>query len=283
MGYMLKRYLEETTDGDPGGGGAADEVALVEEKEARVFGWRPAEEFDGPPERWKSAGEFLAEGKRINGFLRKDLDKLRNELTKRDQTLAELQSTIVQFAEFHRETEARAYDRAKKELQDARRDALRNNDGDMVVEIEDRLNALGDAPPKLPINIPTPSTTPEPDPTWITWVNENSWFKDNTKLRAISNGYADIVRAESPNLVGRPFLDEVKRRVQEDFPEHFQSPARRHPTAVGSSDDSRGPSGSRKTYADLPAEAKQACDKFVKQKLIPSREAYVRDYFGDAA
>ena len=250
------------------------------EKEARLFGWRPAEEFDGPPERWKPADEFLEEGKRINGFLRKDLDKLRNELTKRDRTLAEMQQTITEFAKFHQETETRAFERARKELQDARKAALRDNDGELVVEIEERLEKLGDAP-KVPQFQGQPQPQPDqPDPIWTEWVGENKWFTSNPKLRAITNGYADIVRSEQPNLTGRDFLDTVKSRVMEDFPEHFRSEGSRRPNAVGSSSDTRQNS-TGKTYADLPDDAKKACDKFVKQKLIPSREAYVRDYFGD--
>jgi len=48
------------------------------EHEAKLFGWNP--DYEGPGK--KSAEEFLEEGKRINGFLRKDLDKIRAELGK---------------------------------------------------------------------------------------------------------------------------------------------------------------------------------------------------------
>lgn len=282
-----KQFYLEANDGegsDLGGGeGSADNsnaAALAAEKEARLFGWRPQDEFDGPEEKWKPAEEFLEEGKRINGFLRKDLDKLRHELTKRDQTLSELQQTIAQFAQFHQETEVRAFERAKKELQDARKAALRENDGELVVEIEERLEKLGDAPKEVFKRPPQEESQAGPDPVWTGWVAENRWFEENTKLRAITNGYGDIVRAENPKLTGLAFLEEVKRRVQEDFPEHFRSEGARRASSVGSSSESRTSQG-KKTYSDLPPDARAACDKFVKQKLIPSREAYVRDYFGD--
>lgn len=283
MNRMPNLYLNAIVEGgDPGssGDGTPDPAVAAAEKEARLFGWKPADEFDGPVERWKPADEFLEEGKRINGFLRKDLDKLRHELTKRDQSLLEMQQTIQQFAQFHQETEARAFERAKKELKDARKAALRENDGELVVEIEERLEKLGDAPAPIQLRQPTPQTSQQPDPVWTNWVAENSWFTENNKLRAITNGYGDIVRAEQPALVGLPFLEEVKRRVQADFPEHFRSEESRRASAVGNSSEHRQGVG-KKTYADLPADAKAACDKFVKQKLIPSREAYVRDYFGD--
>jgi hypothetical protein len=259
----------------------APEAVEAVEKEAQLLGWIPQEEFKGPPEKWRPAEEFLEEGKRINGFLRKDMDKLRAELAKRDGTVAEMQRTMREFASFHQQTEQKAYERALRALKDERKEALREGDGAKVVEIEDQMDQLAEAAPQVREQAPAAKAPPTEDPVWVAWVGENAWFRDNVKLRAISNGYGDIVRAENPTLVGRPFLEEVKRRVQEDFPEHFQNGERKKAAAVGGSGESRGTGG--KGYASLPQEAKDACDRFVKQGLVPSREAYVKDYFGGEA
>lgn len=278
--WMKFRLMDEAGEGgDPGSGGGGEgsgpDTSAVE-AEARTFGWRPQEEFNGPAEKWRSAEEFLEEGKRINGFLRKDLQKLQSQLTARDATIADLQRSITEFAEFHRMTEQRAYEKARKELQDARKEALRNNDGDTVVEIEERLEAL--KPPAAP-KTPEAAPAPKADPVWDGWVAQNQWFTNDKKLNAVANSYSALVRQENPDLVGVNFLEEVKRRVVEDFPEKFQS-RREAPPAVLRGGESRGGSG-RKTFADLPAEAKQACDKFVKQGFVKDRETYVRDYFGE--
>lgn len=273
-----RRFFEAADDGI-GGGGAGDPVAA--ESEARMFGWVPKEEFKGPEEKWRTAEEFLEEGKRINGFLRKDLDKLRSALTQRDADIADLRSTIEEFAKFHQETEARAYERAKKTLQEERKAALRENDGERVADIEERLEMLGDGPKDLfPKKQPQRPTASQSDPVWEGWLSENPWFAKDQRLRAVTNGYADIVKAEAPNLVGRAFLDEVTRRVQQDFPEHFGNSERKRASAVGGSGEHRAGTG-KKSYADLPAEAQAACDKFVKQGLIKSREDYVKEYFGE--
>ena len=63
-----------------------------------MFGWRPQEEWTGPAERWRTAEEFLEEGKRINGFLRKDMATLRAEIGRRDQAIAEMRQLVA--AEF---------------------------------------------------------------------------------------------------------------------------------------------------------------------------------------
>ena len=72
------------------------------------------------------------------------------------------------------------------------------------------------------------------------------------------------------------FLASRKEKVQSTFKK--STPSAR-PSPVDVSTPSRG-STSKKSYADLPAEAKQACDKFVKQGLL-SKDQYVKDYFGE--
>ena len=281
---MSEEQVMEQVAGEQGAGEqGGNEAQAAAEKEARLFGWRPQEEYDGPAERWKPADEFLEEGKRINGFLRKDLDKLRAELSKRDASIAELKTTMREFAAFHQETEKKAYERAVKELKEERKIALREGDGERLVQIEDRIEELNEAAPKgrQPQQEQEQRPDPAQDPVWQGWVAENKWFRESPKLRAISNGYGDLVRAESPHLFGREFLDEVKRRVQEDFPEAFENTERKRASAVGGAGETRGNGGGAKSYNALPPEAKVQCDKFVKSGMVASREQYVKDYFGE--
>lgn len=254
------------------------------EAEARLLGWKPLEEFNGPPERWRDAEAFLEKGKQINGFLRKDFDKLRKELELRDQRIASLEGNIREFAEYHRETEARAYKRAIASLQEERKAALRESDGARVVEIEEQLDELKEASQKqIAPRAIAPRDPAQPDPAFVAWVDANPWYKENRTLRALVHDYAEEVKRQNPALVGTAFLDHVKQLVQFEHPELFDSPERRRPSAVSSADDTRRPAGGRgKTYADLPIEARIACDKFVKQGYL-TKETYVKDYFGDDA
>ena len=65
--------------------------------------------------------------------------------------------------------------------------------------------------------------------------------------------------------------------LAEEFPTKFgkkQSPASRVESGSGRTGRS---SGNAQTYDNLPSEAKAACDRFVKQKLM-TREQYVADF-----
>lgn len=255
-----------------------------EEVEARLLGWKSLDEFSGDPARWRPANEFLEKGKQINGFLRKDLEKIRNELRRRDAQISELQTSIMQFAEYHKETEARALERARKELNAARKEAIRAQDGERVVEIEERLENLDEAAAQMRVTPPVVVQKPaEPDPIFKQWVDANPWYSNDRVLRALTHDYAEELKQISPQLVGLEFLDQVKQRVMEAHPEFFKNPAKTRPVAVGTGSAESLPRQSRKrTYADLPEEARRACDQFVKKGFV-TQESYVRDYFGDDA
>lgn len=264
---------------------AEDRRVPAAETEARMFGWKPLEEFGGPPEKWRDAEAFLEKGKQINGFLRKDFEKLRNELSMRDQRIAALENNIQEFAEYHRETEARAYERAIANLKEERKAALRESDGDRVVQIEEQLDDLKEAASKqkLAPRAPAPRDPSTPDPAFVAWVDQNPWYQENRVLRSLTHDYAEELKQHEPGLVGQAFLNRVKQLVQTNHPELFQNPERGRPNAVTGGDDSRLSGRSRgKTYADLPAEARATCDKFVKKGFL-TKEAYVKDYFGDEA
>jgi hypothetical protein len=254
------------------------------EAEARIFGWKPLEEFNGPPERWRNAESFLEKGRQINGFLRKDFEKLRTELSVRDQRIAALELNIREFAEYHRETEARAYERAIANLKEERKAALRESDGERVVQIEEQLDDLqAAAKTKLAPRAPAPRDPNTPDPAFVAWVENNSWYKENRVLRSLTHDYAEELKQKEPNLLGTAFLDKVKEIVQDNHPELFQNPERTRPGTVTGGSDTRTPrAGRSKTYADMPVEARIACDKFVKKGFL-TKEAYVKDYFGDEA
>ena len=60
-------------------------------------------------------------------------------------------------------------------------------------------------------------------------------------------------------------------------PDKFKNPRRQQAAAVEGAGGSTYRSGGVKGYADLPPEAKAACDKFVNQKLITQKQ-YLAEY-----
>jgi len=123
-----------------------------------------------------------------------------------------------------------------------------------------------------------PEPTPEAiDPNLQAWLDRNTWFGQDKRLTAVVNGVGESLRLELPLLKGQAFLDKLDEVLAEEFPNKFgkkQSPSSR--VESGSGRQSRS-GGNAQSYDNLPSEAKSACDRFVKQKLM-TREQYVADF-----
>lgn len=245
------------------------------EVEAKQFGWMPLEEYKGNPDEWKDAETFLRRGKEINGFLRKDLEKIKEDNRKKEAELAEIRATMEEFRKYHNDTEARAYKRAVEELKAEKIEAIERGDGVRVVEIDDQIDQIKEAQQTKPEAKKDP--VPGYDADYVSWAKSNLWFSTDAELQSLALLIGQEINATEPNIKGRAFYDEVSKRVKEAVPEKFENPAR-NSSNVASSSDGRSPSTKKKKgYSDLPAEAKAACDKFVKQKLM-TQEQYVSEY-----
>jgi len=259
--------------------GEVSEVASNEPSEsevkARRLGWMPKEEYKGNPDQWRDADEFLQRGEEIHGYLKADLQKLQQTISQRDNEIAEMRSAMEQFRQFHNETEARAYKRAIDELKQLKATAVSQGDGEKVVEIDEELDKLKEAQRKP--EAPKQSSKGGDNGDFTTWIQENRWYAEDVELQEMADAFGDVVRRKNPSVTGKEFLDEVAKRVKKAAPEKFENPARSR-AAVSSSSDSRPAGGSKKKgYNDLPAEAKAACDKFVKQKML-TVDQYLAEY-----
>lgn len=260
------------------------EILGAVETEARQFGWVPKEDFKGNEDDWKDAETFVKRGKEINGFLRNDLEKIKGLVkTEREAHAAEIkeiQSTIEEFKKYHNETETRAYKRALDDLKNQKAVAIEQGDGSLVVDIDEQIQNIKEAQRSNETSKTLKKEVPVNNgvhPLFNTWVKENLWYKADAELKALADIIADEVGSANPELQGMPFYEEVTKLVKEAQPEKFQNPARKN-SSVSSSSDGRSPSTNKKKgYNDLPTEAKAACDKFVKQKLM-TQEQYVAEY-----
>lgn len=245
------------------------------EVEAKQFGWMPLEDYKGNPDEWKDAETFLRRGKEINGFLRKDLEKIQADNRKKEAELAEIRATVEEFRKYHNDTEARAYKRAVEELKKEKVVAIEQGDGGRVVEIDDEIDRIKEAQQTKPEV--KKETAPGYDADYVTWAKANLWFSTDAELQSLALLIGQEINATDSSIKGRAFYDEVTKRVKEAAPDKFENPAR-NSASVASSSDGRNPSTKKKKgYNDLPAEAKSACDKFVKQKLM-TQEQYVSEY-----
>lgn len=262
---------------------AATDTHVDTEDRARRLGWVPKDDFKGDPDKWRPADEFLSRGEQILPILRRDNEKLHDRLSKFERLIAEKDEATKEVLEYTRKSEDRAYQRARSDIQREIEAAAANADPNTVRQKMAELDKLEENKPVAPKQRTEAAASPAVDPEIQDWLGKNDWYGKDRAL----NGYAtDIwsqLERDAPGMTTAERLAETKKRTVDKFPEKFGINPRREGAAAvaepGSAATGRKKTG--KTYEDLPADAKRACDRFVK--MIPgyTKEDYTKNYEWD--
>ena len=265
----------------------SNEVSPEVQHEAESQGWVPKERFRGNESDWVDADTFVKRGREILPILRKNNENLIKDLQATKDQLKEFREAAEEFKKFQRESyerKAQEYEGQIREIKESRAQAISDGDGQKVNALDDALDQAKEnfkeakQSVKDVVSAKDPEPTPEAiDPGLQAWLDRNTWFGQDKRLTAMVNGIGENLRLELPLLKGQAFLDKLDEVLAEEFPNKFgkkQSPSSR--VESGSGRQSRS-GGNAQSYDNLPSEAKSACDRFVKQKLM-TREQYVADF-----
>lgn len=258
---------------DGAGGGAIDYEAR-----AKALGWVPPEEFKGDPSRHVDAETFVKRGEEIMPILKAQNKRLEREL-------ADLRKTVAKASDYFSRAEQRGYEKAMADIQARQEAAVETGDvaahraaaKDAEVLRKEMEGAKSAASGDDEIS---PEQRAEE---FADWGKVNKWYATNSVMAAYADSQAGLMAKAKGGFLGREDLDAVAEKVREkfedDFPDAFgKAAAPRQKTPHVDAGGSRQPIRGGKTFNDLPNEAKQACDKWVKQGLIKSREDYVKSY-----
>lgn len=264
----------------------APEVPPVE-AEARHQGWVPKEEFRGSEEDWIDADTFVKRGKEINPILKKNNERLLRELDSQKKQMEELRKATEEFKKFQKdqfEHKAVTLEAEIRDLKEQKRVAITQGDGDLAVNLDDKIDALKEEKQQAKEDskeAPAPQAVKtQEDPELSAWVEKNSWYKNDVRMAAATNVIAEDIHASKPWLKGAAFLAELDEALEGNFaPERLGRTTKKtvRSPVEGSTGGSSSSVSGKQTYDKLPAEAKAACDMFVKQKLI-TRDQYLADY-----
>lgn len=238
------------------------------EAEAKELGWVPKEEFRGPEDKWSDAEEYVRRGEEILPIVRANNKKLIEKTQKQEAELAEMRKTLDEFKGWRTQTEKRAYEQAMKNIESRQRQAVEEQDVEAFEEAVKDKESL--------VTRTTEAQEPQPDPVAAAWTKENDWFNTDPVMQQFAIAHHGQLLKEKPGLSLSENLEEVTEEVRRRFPEKFGNPRREKPNRVEGGGTPSGRSG-KKGYADLPPEAKAACDRFVKQGLM-TKEEYVKDF-----
>ena len=257
-------------------------------QEAESQGWVPKERFRGNESDWIDADTFVKRGREILPILRKNNENLIKDLNQTKEQLKEFRQAAEEFKRFQQEAyerKASDYEQRIRDIRESRAQAISDGDGQKVNALDEALDVakdeLKEAKQAAKDSVVVPQAAPEQqavDPNLQVWLDKNTWFGTDRRMTSIANGLGENIRLEFPNLKGEPFLDKLDEVLAEEFPDKFGKKKTTPGSRVesGSGRQSRG-GGNAQSYDNLPSDAKAACDRFVKQKLM-TREQYVADF-----
>jgi hypothetical protein len=178
--------------------------------------------------------------------------------------------------EFTSKAEQRAYDKAKADLEAKATIAASNADTAGVQQAMREMESL-DRPfkPSAP-----PPPKPNADPTIQDWISRERWFTTSEALKGYATETFGEIERDHPGMTVDEMLAETKKRTMDRFPEKFGiNRNRERPASVATpSGGNTPPQRNGKSYDNLPPEAKQACEKFIKTIPGFTREQYVANY-----
>ncbi len=219
-------------------------------------GWKPKEEYQGDPDKWKPAKEFVERGE-----LFKKIDTMGKELK-------ETRRALQMLKEHHNKVKEVEYSKAVNELKQLQKKHLEEGNSDGYLETTELLTDLkAEQKAREVVQEVTPT---QPDPRFVSWVTDNKWYNSDPEMRqfadAVGMGYAQTNRNLSPEEV----LAYVTKEVKERFKDKFVNPNRTKSTLVGSSNTSAGTS--TKNDIELTDDERRVMNTFIRTGVLTKEE-----------
>lgn len=242
--------------------------------EASRLGWVDKDQFRGDPEDWVDAQSFVRRGREILPILKKNNEKLNGKVRELEQRLMEQSQTFGQFQEFHTRALEQQKQEALKQLRAARKQAIETSDGDAFDQVEEHIRSVeAYRPTQQP---PQSQQNQQVPPGFVEWVADNPWYAKDREMASEADVLGQQIYAQGFRGSYRELLDEVSKKVRDAHPQKFRNTARSLPASV--SEPSPAPRKSGKSWNDLPAEARDIGDRFVRTIPGYTREKYLANY-----
>lgn len=230
------------------------------EEKAMEAGWVPQDQWEGDPDQWRPAKEFLDRG------------ELFKKIEDQNRTIKEFKRALDDLKSHHAKVRETEYKRALEALKTQKKLALEEGDADAVVKLDDQIDLVRDEQNKLRLAPQAPHVDDTPNPEFVSWVDKNKWYETSRPMKAFADelGRELALRGNSPSEV----LKEVERQVRQEFPEKFRNPNRDKPTSV---EGSSGKGGKTTDKFELSDDENRVMQRFVRTIPGFSKEQYIEE------
>lgn len=226
------------------------------ETEAREQGWKPKEEYEGDPAKWRPAKEFVERGELFG-----KIDHMGKELKETRKALKMLQDHHTKV----RETE---YNRALTELKALQKKHLEEGNSDGYLETTELLTDLkAEQKAREVVQQNTPN---QPDQRFLNWVSANKWYEKDTEMRKYADTLGAGYAASNPGIDPEEVLQYVTKEVRTRFSTKFVNPNREKPSTV----EGASTGAANKSSFELTDDERKVMNTFVRAGVM-SKEDYI--------
>ena len=202
------------------------ELSPIEQK-AIEMGWRPQEEFDGDPDDFIDAKEFVRRA------------PLFEKIEHQSKELKAVRKSLEALKDHYSNVNEAAFDRAMKQLKEQQKQALVESDPDKFYEIEqarENLQKEKEAFVKTQQGLEIKEEVPI-HPTLQAWYIRNPWYQNKPHMRV----YADqVAQSYAGRMDPEKVLQKIEEAVREEFPNQFRNRNKDAPGAVEDGSSRRG-------------------------------------------
>lgn len=238
------------------------QVSVIEQK-ALDQGWVPEDQWEGNPEDWRPAKEFVDRGE-----LFKKIDDVRRE----NKALRQGHEELLKH---HQRVRQAAYEEALATLKAQKKAALAEGDVDAIVEIDEKIDEQKEIHRQT--RTEQVQQAAQPDPVFEAWISKNAWYTSDAAMK----GAADEV-ARQTFLRGtrdkEDILAAVEREIKKAFPQKFENPRRASAPAVEGSASKAGTS--KRDDVDMSDVEKQVMNKILRVTPGLTKEQYLKEFKG---
>ena len=225
------------------------------ETDAREQGWRPKEEWDGDPEKWRPAKEFVERGELFG-----KIDSMGKELKETRKALKMLQ-------EHHTKVKETEYNRAIGELKALQKKHLESGDSDGYLEASELLTDL--KAEQKAREVAAELTPNQPHPDFVQWVSANKWYNADIEMHDYADAVGQRYASNNPGMDPHEVLAYVSKQVRNRFKEKFQNPNREKPSSVEGSNDTRQP---KKESFSMTDDERKVMHTFVRTGIMSEKD-----------
>lgn len=261
---MADENINQTVDTPVDDTGAQDAPKVSKYHDQAIeMGWRPIEEWQGDPEDFVDAKEFVQR------------KSFYDRISTQSSEIKELKKTLSEFSEHFRKVEDYTRKQVLDELRSAKREALEVGNTDEVIRIDEAITdfKVNEKELERQKEAKKAQEQNQPAPELMEWQARNKWYTTNADMTRYADVIARGLVAANPNADRGDLLKEIEREVRQRFPDEFKSKRREAAPAVETSTGGGKPKTDK--VQGTPEEMATA-QRFVRMGVYKTAEDYIK-------